>query len=290
MCVWTAADVVDVEPQAGEIVDSLAHCCRHAGVARLERRRVLDPLAAETVALSAGAEEVVARSARPGRAFVRKDRDPEDAGVPRGAGLEGQPEQNAAVGELRVGAGVDDVDPEAAFEGVVAVARREPALALVPLALERAPAHELTPLDVEQVGKVAFEADFDLEVDGAGTVVGQVVVLVHAVADGAVEPQVERLGRDGAGERGHGRVGELEARRPRLDHGAVQEHGLGAPQPQAVARHEPGVGREEALLLGARQAPVGVAHEHLVVGVHREHRRPDLHLHGSSTSLPTRGR
>ena len=221
----------------------------------------------------------MARTARPGDSLVGDHRDPEDAGVPRGAGLEGQAEQDAAVGELRVGAGIDDVDPERALEGVVAVARREPAPALVPLALEGAPPHDRPPLDVEQVGEVALEADLEIELDGAVAVVGQVVVLVDAVAHGAVEAKVEGLGLNRPGRRGHGGVGELEARRPGLHDSAVQETRLGAPQPHPVARDEPGVGREEALLLRAREAPVGVAHEDFVVGMHREHRRSDLYLH-----------
>src|SRR5439155_21600397 len=85
--------------------------------------------------------------------LVPDRRDPEDARMPRLAGLELQEEQDAAVGELRRRVALVDSELEGAVEIAVTVRRREAPLGLVPLALQHAPPDQLMALDVEEIGE-----------------------------------------------------------------------------------------------------------------------------------------
>ena len=69
--------------------------------------------------------------------------------------------------------------------------RRERPLAGVPGRFERSSAEEPAFLDVEEVCVVALDPDLQVELDRRGRVVGQVVVLVQALVDRAVEAQVD---------------------------------------------------------------------------------------------------
>lgn len=91
--------VVNVHPQAGQIVHRLAQGGRHRRVAGLVPGGLGDPAPFHVVALAAGAEQVVARAVHLGVA-VADEGDPQQAGVPGRSRCDRGPEDDAAIGVL----------------------------------------------------------------------------------------------------------------------------------------------------------------------------------------------
>ncbi len=137
--------------------------------------------------------------------------------MPSPLGWQHDVEYETAVGELRLRARPLDGQHELAAEVVVRVRRAQLAPGAEPAGIQLASPDDLTSLDVEDVGEVRHDRDLDRESNGPGREVLEVVVLVDAVRDRAIEPHAERLAFDGAVGVDQRVVGELEARRERLD-------------------------------------------------------------------------
>jgi hypothetical protein len=63
----------------------------------------------------------------------------------------------------------------------------EPSSVRVPACLCLAAPYEASPLYIEKIGVVTFNADVKVELYGLRSVVGQVVIVVNASADGPVQ-------------------------------------------------------------------------------------------------------
>ena len=63
---------------------------------------------------------------------------------------------------------------------------------LVPRALQIAPSHQAPAAHVEDVGEVRFDGDLQDEADRVTGKADEVVVLVHALENGAVEAKADR--------------------------------------------------------------------------------------------------
>ena len=180
------------------------------------------------------------------------------------------------------GVGLVDLDDEVAPEGAVPIARSELARRLVPGRLEAPAEHDLLPAHVEDVREVRLDRDLEVQPDRHRGVARQVVVLVDAVADRAVEPEPDRAGRerwrvgpeDAAAERQLG-AGELVARREVLDARRVEQDRRPAVDRQAIAGDEPGVTAEEADVVGRGHRRVRLGDQEPVVVVDRDRRGAD---------------
>src|SRR4029079_13992053 len=138
---------------------------------------------------------------------------------------------------------------------------------------------DLTSLDVEDVGEVRHDRDLDRESNGPRREVLEIVVLVDAVRDRAIESHAQRLALDGAVGVDQCVVGELEARRERLDGTRAEQDRPGAIDPQVVAGDEPGIPREDAVRLPG-DPPVRLADQDPIVAVRRDRRRSDMDREG----------
>ena len=107
--------------------------------------------------------------------------------------------------------------------------------------------------DIEEVGKVRFDGDLEIKDHRRSSPVGHVVVLMDTRADTSVETKVQRVLRDLAtvapDEPG---VAEFKASRMVRCRRTVQEGWPLPTQPQPIARNEPSIGNEVALLVPAR--------------------------------------
>ena len=102
-------------------------------------------------------------------------------------------------------------------------------------------------LHVEQVGEVALHTDLEHDLDGVVTEVREVVVVVYAVTQRAIDAQVQRVaGHRSAGGIEH-RVRELEARRVRCRPLRGEQGRFHARDADPVARRQSGVGHDIAL-------------------------------------------
>ena len=108
-------------------------------------------------------------------------------------------------------------------------------------------------LDVEDVGEVALDTDLEVTDHGLTPPVGEVVVLVDALAHDTVHPEVKGVLVDGApiGPE-HPGVGQLESSRMVAGGRSVQEHWIGTAERYPESGDEPGVGDEIAVLVTVR--------------------------------------
>ena len=111
---------------------------------------------------------------------------PFDAGVPRLLRRKVYDELHPAVGKLRVRVLALHTDVQLALEGAVAVGGPQLAGLLVPGALQVPAADQPPAPDVEDVGKVRLDRDFEDQPDRIGRIANEVIVLVDSLENRSV--------------------------------------------------------------------------------------------------------
>ena len=200
---------------------------------------------------------------------------PLDAGVPGLLGCEVDDELHPAVGKLRVRVFALDTHVQLALERAVGVGRAQLAGLLMPRALQVAAAHQALAPDVEDVGEVRLDGDLEDQADRMGRIADQVIVLVDALEDRAVEAEANRPFFEddvvlrailGARQRKLGR-GELVANRKVVDGAGVEQQRNAPVDGDGVARHEARIPGKEADRASRHQRGVGVGDHELMVVV-----------------------
>jgi hypothetical protein len=185
---------------------------------------------------------------------------------------EGEPPVGVLGGRIRLLDGHD----QPAGERAVCVRRSELAPRAEPPGVHLPTADEAVAPDVEDVGEVRDDGDLDREADRPTRVVDDVEVLVHALVDGPVEADGERLAIDQPGFVEELLVRELEAGAEELDRGGVQEERPLAVDQEVVAGDQPRVAGEEAVVGTAQDPGVRLAHEEPIIPIDRDRRGADL--------------
>ena len=142
------------------------------------------------------------------------------------------------------------------------------------------------PLYVEDVGEVRLDRDLDRQAHHPPAVVDDVVILVDAAAEGAVQSDRDRVRLDRAGLVDGDTVRELEPGREELDGRGVQEDRHPPVDPEPITGDEPGVSGEEALVAVRVDPTICLADDNPVIAVDRDGGRTYLYGKGHASCLP----
>ena len=175
------------------------------------------------------------------------------------AGLHGDVEAEAAIGVDRGLAAAGHADDQAATEIPVAVDDAQLLARRRPDGLDAAAADDAVALDLEDVGEVGADGDFEIETDRVEAVVGDFEMLLHAAVDLAADDQAQHARGDRTVLGEEGAVGLEDAGGVIGDGAAVQQVpglAIGIDRPGA---DEAGVAEIEAALAGGIDLAVRVA-------------------------------
>ena len=146
------------------------------------------------------------------------------------------------------------------------------------------------PPDVEDIRKVRFDRDLEDQPHRLGGVVDQVVVLVDALKNRAVQPETDGafledhvvLGSIAGARQGQLRAGELPARGEVVERAGVEQERHPAVDREGVAGHEAGITREEPDTGGRHHGGVRIANQELMVVVDGDGGNAVSHRHERS--------
>src|SRR2546430_437726 len=200
---------------------------------------------------------------------------PSDAGMPCFLRGETDDKLHSAIGKLRVRARALDHDDQIPFERLVDIGGAQLARFFVPGTLQIAPPDEAPPPDIEDIGKVRFDCDFEDEADRLGSIVDQVVVLVYALENRSVQADAEGaflenhivLGPIAGAGKGQLRAGEFPASGEVVERAGVEQKRHPAIDREVVAGVKAGIAREETDAGGRHHRGVRIADQELMVVV-----------------------
>ena len=240
----------------------------------LDREAVASPFR-EVAGLRRGGKE--AAGFRGGIAAVAVDQVVVEGAGPGLPGLQrdGEAEAPVGVGGWRISFGADG---DGAGEDAVVVGGREFETLVGPGRVDAAAADVAAGFDLENVGEVAADGEFEVEGDGGAAVVADLEALVHAAVDEAGEDEAEGAGGNIAGLGGELAVGEEDFRGVVGGGAAVDELPGLAVGVEGVGTDDAGVEEIEALIGGPCHLAVQIGEEDGVALVDRELRRADFDL------------
>ena len=209
------------------------------------------------------------------------DGQPLDAGMPGLLGREVDHELHPAVGELGVRVLAVYAHNQLPLEGAVAVSGAQLACLLMPRALQVAPAHQPPAAHVEDIGEVRFDRQLQDQPDRVARKADQVIVLVHALKNRAVEAEADGalleedvvLGAISRPSERKLRRRELVASGKVIDSAGVEQQRKAAIDRDRVAGDETRVPSEEPHTGSRHHGAVRLADQELVVVVDRDGRR-----------------
>jgi len=188
-------EILVVEPQRSHVADRLRPSRRNVAVRTRAARRHSAP---SRLHLIERLPDRAGHAAAGIGGFVQLPvvlRHQQSAGVPDRAGGKVEIEDDPPIGEARRRVGVNQPVDETTHKVFPRVRVDEIAVRLrtLPCALDARPHRDVSLLDLEEVGEVGTDIEFEYEMDRRGVVIDDVVVFVNRLAHRARERQADTM-------------------------------------------------------------------------------------------------
>ena len=149
--------------------------------------------------------------------------------------------------------------------------------------IDSSTSHDFVGFDLGDIGEIAADRDFQIEVHIRGTIIDDVDVLVHASIDRSADHERQGAHRDGAAARQKIAVGQEDAGGIVGNGAAIQQHPWLAVGIDGPSTDDARVEEIDSLLAGRDDLAILLRDQHRLALVNGDLRRPNLdsERHGS---------
>ena len=199
--------------------------------------------------------------------------------MPAPAGRQNDRERNLAVGEHGAARAVGKANDNAAREILAAIQGREALVGFGPHRGDSASNDGVFPLDLEKVGEIAADLDFESKRCLTHAVVRDIQVLMEAIADRSRYRQPQSVLFQLAAQRVQFRVGQNQPGQIIVRVRGVQQLPRLPLRRNAPAAYQPRIAEKQSFLARRSDGAVGLADQHTMAVVNRKVGRSNLDLY-----------